>query len=49
MPLAVLQVPKFKLLVSPVEPAFATQVGAEVDPSVNASFTVTLEPLLKTA
>jgi hypothetical protein len=45
----VLHVPKFKLLVSPVEPAFATQVGAAVDPSVNATFTVTEEPLLKFA
>ena len=28
MPLAVVHVPRFKLLVSPVEPAFATQLGA---------------------
>jgi hypothetical protein len=41
--------PRFRLLVSPVEPASATHVGAEVDPSVNPTFTVTEAPLLKPA
>ena len=49
MPDAVVHGPRFKLLVSPVEPAPATHVGAAVDPSVNAIFTVTDEPLLKLA
>src|ERR1051326_2373196 len=49
VPPAVVQAPRFKLLLSPVEPAFATHAGAAVDPSVNATFTVTEEPLLKFA
>src|SRR5579871_1749140 len=49
VPLAVVQVPRFRLLVSPVEPAFDTHVGAEVEPSVRATLTVTEEPELKFA
>src|ERR1700691_557060 len=48
-PLAVLHLPRSKLFVSPVEPAFATQVGAEVEPSVSATFTVIETGSLKSA
>ena len=34
LPPEAVQVPRFKLLVSPVEPEFATQAGAAVEPSV---------------
>src|SRR5579872_6556786 len=49
VPPAVLQEPRFKLLVSPVVPALATHLGAAVDPSASFSDTVTLAPLLKSA
>src|SRR5580658_202179 len=48
-PPTVPHLPRFKLLLSPVVPSFATQVGAEVEPSVNASFTVIETGSLKTA
>jgi len=47
-PVAV-QVPRFRLLVSPVVPALEAQVGAVVVPCVTAILTVIDEPLLKTA
>ena len=47
-PVAV-HVPRFRLLVSPVVPEFATQLGVAVDPSVTATFTVIEAPLLKSA
>src|SRR5579864_6840271 len=47
-PLAV-QAPRLRLLVSPVVPAFAAHVGADMEPSLTATCTVTDEPVLKSA
>ena len=45
----VVQLPRFKLLVSPVVPALDRQLGAEVLPLLTAAFTVIEEPVLNLA
>src|ERR1700751_466387 len=49
VPLAVEHLPRFKLLLSPVVPAFATHFGAAVVPSVSASLTAIETGVLKFA
>src|SRR5579859_3738404 len=48
-PPAVEQLPRLRLLLSPVLPELATHDGAVVEPFVTASFTVMDEPLLNCA